>query len=932
MTTSEQRLTFPGWRIFIFGLEVSLNTSDLSWNWTDEKIPNTAQFRLSNLDDRYTITENDLDLLYGDIPLDELAFSSIFGDIDPEQVKEFAIHQFTLNRIKSSANEEGKKLVLAQKFDKRQKGQIQVVDPYQEEGTGITPALNATTELLKLKNFASQKGDFLRFPFYNGHPIFHVEDPITVFLRDPYNPDIWVFGGRGKMTNWSEEIDKNGAKSLTITMQCPLRDLQKSRCQTNWSIFDYSVVVDKDVDFAYRSFFQENFFELTVPELMYTYIFGLDQAGKKALELVKQENGAISLEDKTPGVITFDFRRYGAHAGEEPIIDHVHQFGIGLFNRKHSEIYILGNDDVTAGANPNDAFVNDKNPVRLGNNELERWQRAIDHIVPTKLVDIEPLCIEKQWPNEGLDYWNLLQTDIDGNYDVQDVMTRIGEHPELYPVDYGRLMMILPSKLRPGDNRDILLRNVAQNMAMQTKFITRLQLIFSIINRLEFSFYCTPRGDLVLEMPFYMNEPEDFGSYADRYTFPIKDTLKHSSAFDESKIRTMMQSSYHVAKNLNIGESKALGFVPGTATIGPLLPMFGIRLEDCEPFGFIASREAASYFASVRLSQCNSNAWTSNVGTVMRVGLGPNRPTKYQVRDFITTTRRVSGNIVWGASGNISQTNTGNYYRAWSGLTKDAVGVDGKASKAKVYETFGGTNAAPIDYTKWLSLDVNPPKESTKSESSSSSANANAENSDNTDTTVKKKQDLLLVNTIAIADVTKQRSTQSVANTSNIINANESVNRELSAAGADYIKRKEGFSTTVYDLNGALHIGYGHKLTPDEIANDTYTDVTLTTAEASTIFDRDILPAQNAVNSVITANLTEGQTDALVSLAFNIGPDAFKKSSHLIDAVNSADDDRAKQVLASFIYYHDSDGNKQISNGLRIRRAQDVKVYDGIYR
>jgi hypothetical protein len=117
--------------------------------------------------------------------------------------------------------------------------------------------------------------------------------------------------------------------------------------------------------------------------------------------------------------------------------------------------------------------------------------------------------------------------------------------------------------------------------------------------------------------------------------------------------------------------------------------MFGVRSESIDPFGFISNHEAATYYGYTKLSQLNADAWTASVETVMRLGIGPNRPLYFKIRDFIATSRQGSESITWGSS--VQQTLTVNYRRGWSGNTLFP-------NNEHVYESFGGRASEPIDY------------------------------------------------------------------------------------------------------------------------------------------------------------------------------------------------------------------------------------------
>jgi len=101
---------------------------------------------------------------------------------------------------------------------------------------------------------------------------------------------------------------------------------------------------------------------------------------------------------------------------------------------------------------------------------------------------------------------------------------------------------------------------------------------------------------------------------------------------------------------------------------------------------------------------------------------------------------------------------------------------------------------------------------------------------------------------------------------------------DLNQASIELIKGFEGLELTAYkDPVGIWTIGYGHtdaagapRVTPGlVIAED----------EAGQILRRDLGQYEAAVDSAVKVPLSKNQRGALVSLCYNIGPRAFRKST-----------------------------------------------------
>lgn len=741
MTTQGQvRLSFPSWKVFLFGCDVTEDVSSVVTNWSDARSPASCEIVLSSVLDKYMCTVEDIFALYGDISVEDLSVNSAFqleetllaiasGEEAKTQFAQDNIDTFIRERLTKTVKDDVKRRVFNAKFGERFKNKTQpsVADGLEEALTSLKGEAKSSALLKKtsIHKFAALTGDFLRFPFQVGQPIFHPNDAVRVFLRDPYRANDWYFAFTGFVSDWKETMDANGRRTVSIMAEDALRMFARSRVVTNWALYDVDAVEDKEHDFAARTWYADNFSDLTLPEVLLSMTFGVAQAGPVAQStLLVASNGKT---DRIAGINSFDYFHYGVNdkRTSKASID-----GIGVFNFEGSKLFEIGPQANTTGFEDLLGFVG---LPRLGSKDVEHietlgdWQRQIDHKVSVVIDDVISMCIPSERVNQAL---LLLGASDDGEHtDIDLVMKEIGEHPELYPVDFGRLMVLMPSTLGPGTNRDILLRDLVNGIANQTEYITRLAVIYNIVQRIDFSFYATPRGDVVCEMPLYSFRPEDFGEdYVDRYTFPLQDTISLDSHFSDSKVRTQFRMPFWTIANLtSTGNSDQLWQIPGTATLRSLVPAFGVRMETGDPWGFIHTREAAAYMANVRLMQLNADAWTQNISTSMHIGVGPNRPCHFEARDFIATVRSISNSIVWGQSGSVGQTLKLNYRRGWSGLMTS----DGKRH---VYESFGGRASQPLDYSLLFqqasnasstsSKQADPPKSSATSKSPSDIAEA----------------------------------------------------------------------------------------------------------------------------------------------------------------------------------------------------------------
>ena len=109
----------------------------------------------------------------------------------------------------------------------------------------------------------------------------------------------------------------------------------------------------------------------------------------------------------------------------------------------------------------------------------------------------------------------------------------------------------------------------------------------------------------------------------------------------------------------------------------------------------------------------------------------------------------------------------------------------------------------------------------------------------------------------------------------------------VSLFGIDLICGFEGLRLKAYDDGvGVWTIGFGTTVYPNGIKvmkGDTCTE-----AQAKTYMAHDLKKFEATVNKAVTVQLNQNQFDALVSLAYNIGTNAFSKST-LVKKLNAND-------------------------------------------
>lgn len=139
--------------------------------------------------------------------------------------------------------------------------------------------------------------------------------------------------------------------------------------------------------------------------------------------------------------------------------------------------------------------------------------------------------------------------------------------------------------------------------------------------------------------------------------------------------------------------------------------------------------------------------------------------------------------------------------------------------------------------------------------------------------------------------------------------------------GLKFIARWEGFSPTAYlDANDGYTIGYGTLI--DEANEQHLLTATITEAEALELKRKDVERFEATVRGAVTAPINQNQFDALVSFVYNVGPEAFKKST-LVKRINT--NAPKEEITRQFMRWVNDDG--QPVQGLINRREAEAELY-----
>lgn len=143
----------------------------------------------------------------------------------------------------------------------------------------------------------------------------------------------------------------------------------------------------------------------------------------------------------------------------------------------------------------------------------------------------------------------------------------------------------------------------------------------------------------------------------------------------------------------------------------------------------------------------------------------------------------------------------------------------------------------------------------------------------------------------------------------------------VNKATIDLIKKWEGFEAKAYkDAVGIWTIGYGTTARAG-VGIDPKPGMTITEQEAEWYLEKAVSKFAATISPAITAKANENEFGAFVSLAYNIGPGAFKKSSALRH-FNAGDKTRAADA---FLLWNKAGG--KVLQGLVNRRKEERTLF-----
>lgn len=143
---------------------------------------------------------------------------------------------------------------------------------------------------------------------------------------------------------------------------------------------------------------------------------------------------------------------------------------------------------------------------------------------------------------------------------------------------------------------------------------------------------------------------------------------------------------------------------------------------------------------------------------------------------------------------------------------------------------------------------------------------------------------------------------------------------QISEKGLELIKEHEGLRLKAYRCPaGVWTIGYGH-------TKGVKRGMVITKLHADRFLMEDVEEVEGAVNRMVAVPLTQGQFDALVSFAFNLGAGKLSRST-LLKQLNKGNYSLAAGQFERWVYASQR-GMKVKLHGLVVRREEEKELFE----
>lgn len=507
-----------------------------------------------------------------------------------------------------------------------------------------------------------------RFPFVKGSTVFHKNDQIRVFVKNPFTRfyDQWYLEFSGYLTSHVLTQDYVRGESVVRIQAQDIRTLmQKMRVQANPSA----------------------------------------QVGNENLLIVGSENPDVGIDSENPNAGYFN-DMIGSHAaishvlGGKSFTDTVNFLLLG------KETSNLDLATTRIGSSP-PTMLNRVAKLQEGirvnydvnstdrKNQLERFNNVVIFGQDPDFTELDSNG-DRKFQRQGTRHFL--------NWEDMFKVGR-GSHPwGDFSVDAGRVHLLLPKDDHPMSNL-ISFALTGSSINDKISWASRLELLYEVCDNIDYQMYVSGWGDVIFEFPMYDFDPGDFNpAYEKLFTF--EQHTKSDTVDDEGgeEVSGLIISSDRLGEQVRVdGEGNVPPGGPAvhiqlytTIFSNVLASRIGVQLKTVKRLG-ITDQNVLTQFGFLEFNKIISEYSKYSFESVFRPYLGVNRPIFAVLRDRLGKVDSLTN--TWQIRGDVSTSLDLRYVRRREHL-RDANGKF--LLDEPVFRSIVGGEATPISYNKFF--------------------------------------------------------------------------------------------------------------------------------------------------------------------------------------------------------------------------------------
>jgi len=188
----------------------------------------------------------------------------------------------------------------------------------------------------------------------------------------------------------------------------------------------------------------------------------------------------------------------------------------------------------------------------------------------------------------------------------------------------------------------------------QLDFRSRLDIMQDFCNRIDYQFWVTPIGDIVIEFPMYDFLPEDYQEY--KTVFQVDKHLRSDNIQDEAGemvTAIIANGRIRAERDANVGAAQ---FQPKAVVVSPMMMMrYGVIEHDLT-LPFITNPDSLARIAQIEFQKKLAESNKMEIEFDYRPFILPNRPIEHMERKRMGLTTAVRNDLIVFKSGSTSIT------------------------------------------------------------------------------------------------------------------------------------------------------------------------------------------------------------------------------------------------------------------------------------